>query len=105
MRLSKIIYTLIIVFGLICGGLFFHNLKTFTNLVLGQSDKAVDVEGADIRLDYNAVDQKIEGFGASGAWWAQDVGGWDNLSDIMDLLYDRKKGIGLNIYQIQYRGW
>ena len=99
MRLSKIIYTLIIVFGLICGGLFFHNLKTFTNLVLGQSDKAVDVEGADIRLDYNAVDQKIEGFGASGAWWAQDVGGWDNLSDIMDLLYDRKKGIGLNIYR------
>ena len=67
MKLSKIIYSLIIVLGLICGGFFFHDLKTFSSFVLGQSDKAVHVEGADIRLDYNAVDQKIEGFGASGA--------------------------------------
>ncbi|WP_219638925.1 glycoside hydrolase [Cohnella sp. CFH 77786] len=55
--------------------------------------------GKNIKLDYDAVHQKIEGFGASGAWWAQDVGGWDNLGEIMDLLYDDKKGIGLNIYR------
>ena len=52
-----------------------------------------------IRIDNNKRYQKIEGFGASGAWWSQDVGNWDNIEEIMDLLYDKKKGIGLNIYR------
>ncbi|WP_309122516.1 glycoside hydrolase [Paenibacillus sp.] len=55
--------------------------------------------GENIRLDYDNVHQQIDGFGASGAWWAQDVGGWDNLDDIMDLLYDDQEGIGLDIYR------
>lgn len=43
--------------------------------------------------------QVIEGFGASAAWWAQDVGGWKSVRDeIMELLYG-KSGIGLNIYR------
>ncbi|RIX53868.1 hypothetical protein D3P08_06310 [Paenibacillus nanensis] len=55
--------------------------------------------GQKITLDYNRRYQSIDGFGASGAWWAQEVGGWDNLDQIMDLLYDEQKGIGLNIYR------
>lgn len=43
--------------------------------------------------------QKIEGFGVSGAWWAQDVGGWSNLGEILDYLFDKQKGIGLTIYR------
>lgn len=43
--------------------------------------------------------QKIEGFGASGAWWAQDVGGWANLGEILDYLFNKDKGIGLTIYR------
>lgn len=43
--------------------------------------------------------QTMNGFGASGCWWSKDVGGWDNLDDIMVLLYDEYDGIGLNIYR------
>ncbi|WP_336786196.1 glycoside hydrolase family 30 protein [Paenibacillus sp. MMO-177] len=71
-----------------------HNHNSVTQ------DAPADVPaGKNINLDYNVIHQTIDGFGASGAWWAQDVGGWDNLSDIMDLLYDSNKGIGLNIYR------
>jgi len=52
-----------------------------------------------IIIDTTTRFQVIEGFGASGAWWAQDVGGWDNIEDIMDLLYCRELGIGLNIFR------
>lgn len=53
----------------------------------------------EIRADQ--VKQQIEGFGVSGAWWAQDVGGWSqvNRDRITDLLFDQQKGIGLTIYR------
>ncbi|MCR2804239.1 glycoside hydrolase family 30 protein [Paenibacillus soyae] len=63
------------------------------------TDEGSSSMGPKITLDYNAVHQSIDGFGASGAWWSQEVGGWDNLEPIMDLLYDEEKGIGLNIYR------
>ncbi len=43
--------------------------------------------------------QTIDGFGASAAWWAHKVGGWENAKDIIGYLYDDNKGIGLNIYR------
>lgn len=45
--------------------------------------------------------QKIEGFGASGAWWSQEIGGWHdaNRNKIVDLLFDKEKGIGLSIFR------
>jgi len=53
----------------------------------------------DIKINPKIKYQKIEGFGASGAWWAQDVGGWENLNFILDYLFSKDKGIGLNIYR------
>ncbi|MCB8944955.1 MAG: xylanase [Ardenticatenaceae bacterium] len=54
-----------------------------------------------IFLDPEKQYQTIEGFGASGAWWAQDVGGWDEAvrQEITKLLFDREQGIGLTIYR------
>jgi O-glycosyl hydrolase len=45
--------------------------------------------------------QTIEGFGASGAWWAQSIGTWpkDTSDPILKLLYDAQEGIGLTIYR------
>lgn len=45
--------------------------------------------------------QVWEGFGASGAWWAQDIGGWEDekRQRIMALLFDRQAGIGLSVYR------
>lgn len=61
-----------------------------------------------IQIDKNRKHQKFEGFGASGAWWAQEVGGWTHTDAqsgmpvrdrISQLLYDRVRGIGLRIYR------
>ena len=50
--------------------------------------------------------QTMIGFGASGAWWAQDVGGWDDGSreQIIQLLFDEDEGIGLSIYRYNIGG-
>lgn len=53
------------------------------------------------------IHQTIESFGASGAWWSQDVGGWtENETEeltkreyIAELLFDKNKGIGLTSYR------
>lgn len=62
----------------------------------GEGDERL---GSEIKLNYDVTYQTIEGFGASGCWWAQEVGGWDNIDEIMEYLYSKEKGIGLTIYR------
>ena len=50
-------------------------------------------------IDYKKEYQTFEGFGASGAWWAQLVGGWECRNDISKLLYSKENGIGLRTYR------
>lgn len=50
-------------------------------------------------VDVNTQYQTMRGFGASGAWWAKEIGNWSNIDEISKLLYDDKEGIGLNIYR------
>jgi len=59
-----------------------------------------------VRVDLETERQVIDGFGASGAWWAQDVGGWEEQkrTRIADLLFDDEKGIGLSIYRYNIGG-
>ncbi len=65
-----------------------------------------------ITLNKNTVYQQYEGIGASGAWWAQVVGGWDNVDEngeevrnaVSRMLYSKEKGIGLNIYRYNIGG-
>lgn len=58
----------------------------------------------DIRINPNKKYQKMEGFGASGAWWAQEAGGWNNADEIAVLLYSKKDGIGLRTYRYNLGG-
>ncbi|MGB2862316.1 MAG: glycoside hydrolase, partial [Sedimentisphaerales bacterium] len=53
-----------------------------------------------LQLKPGEVRQEIDGFGASGAWWAQIIGGWEESKrqEIVELLFG-KKGIGLSIYR------
>lgn len=59
-----------------------------------------------ISVDAHQTYQTMQGFGASAAWWAQDVGGWTEPTangtpvreEIMTLLYGAD-GIGLDIYR------
>ncbi len=50
--------------------------------------------------------QVLEGFGASGAWWAQAVGGWeeDKRQRVIQLLFDPQAGIGLSVYRYNIGG-
>lgn len=60
-----------------------------------------------IQINSKKKFQTYEGMGASGAWWAQIVGGWNNKDEngeeirnvISRLLYGKNGGIGLNIYR------
>ena len=51
-------------------------------------------------------EQTIRGFGASGAWWPNDVDAFSqaNQSRIAQLLFDRSAGIGLSIYRYNIGG-
>lgn len=66
-----------------------------------------------IYIDKAKTFQTFEGFGASGAWWAQEVGGWEHIDTesgmpvrdrISQLLYSKKKGIGLRTYRYNIGG-
>ena len=59
-----------------------------------------------LKLQPHITFQTIEGFGASGAWWAQMVGGWpdDVRREIMRLLYCKEHGLGMSIYRYNLGG-
>ena len=68
-------------------------LIAFSPTVQGQQQAVISV-------DPSRTFQQIEGFGASGAWWAQIVGGWDRSKrrQIVDMLYS-PEGVGMSIYR------
>lgn len=66
-----------------------------------------------LKVDINKKYQTFEGIGASGAWWAQLVGGWQHIDTasampvrdrIAELLYSKDKGIGMSIYRYNIGG-
>ena len=61
-----------------------------------------------ISIDPSKTFQTMQGFGASGAWWAQYVGGLEQIDPesgmavrdrISQLLYSKEKGLGINIFR------
>lgn len=61
-----------------------------------------------IRLNYDKTYQTYENIGASGAWWAQIVGGWKHIDPesgksvrdrISELLFSKKNGIGMQVFR------
>ena len=66
-----------------------------------------------IKVDINKKYQTFDGIGASGAWWAQLVGGWSHTDPISgmpvrdriaQLLYSKADGIGMSIYRYNIGG-
>jgi len=59
-----------------------------------------------VTINNQSEAQTMEGFGAAGAWWAQDVGGWEDEKRrlVADLLFDPAKGIGLSFYRYNIGG-
>ncbi|MBO0994720.1 glycoside hydrolase family 30 protein [Bacillus sp. SD088] len=49
----------------------------------------------------------FEGWGTSLAWWAHIIGQWkdkEKMSELLDLVFDEKKGLGLNIVRYNIGG-
>lgn len=65
-----------------------------------------------LNINSNKRFQTFEGFGASGAWWAQMVGTWTHpdadgvpvRDKISSLLFSKTDGIGLDIYRYNIGG-
>ena len=59
-----------------------------------------------LALDPETRHQRIEGFGASGAWWAQNLGTWSppRRAQVARLLFSRGQGIGLSQYRYNIGG-
>lgn len=81
--------------------------KESTGINNEKETEPVTVRDIKLTLDESVTYQTIESFGASGAWWSQDVGGWTEgreegvqpREQIATLLYDKEKGIGLTNYR------
>ncbi len=75
------------------------NVRDFTRIKFHLEE--FDEQSHATSVNTSSTHQTLIGFGASACWWAQCVGGWDDakINEIMTLLYDKKDGIGLNIYR------
>jgi O-glycosyl hydrolase len=56
------------------------------------------INGSTLRIHTDRDMQTFGGFGASAAWWSQDVGGWDNAEEIINYLYSPDH-LNLDIYR------
>jgi O-glycosyl hydrolase len=76
-------------------------LVSLVSLLLSTLPRPARAAEPPVTLSYDTacVFQSWEGFGASAAWWAQDIGGWpDNRrARLLSLLFDRDTGIGLTM--------
>lgn len=79
------------------------NAKDF--LLISNEANNLNITGKETYINTSQKYQTIEGFGASGAWWAQDLGRWseDKIDVITELLYG-ETGAGLDIYRYNLGG-
>jgi len=57
-----------------------------------------------ISVNEQCVYQQFYGWGTSGAWWAQMVGNSENDEWVAKSLFDKKDGLGLDIYRYNIGG-
>lgn len=74
-------------------------------MLIGKATKNVSLDGMETTIDTATTYQTIEGFGASGAWWAQAVGTWSDsqIDRVTELLYG-ETGAGLDNYRYNLGG-
>lgn len=78
----------------------------------GIAETKEQTEKALVFVDPTTQYQEIEGWGTSLAWWANMVGGWDMpgrsgreaRQELMDLIFDTQKGLGMNIVRYNIGG-
>ena len=79
---------------------------------INKEDNVTDKDVLTVSVDDKQVFQTVESIGASGSWWSQDIGGWEEAETsslskreyIAELLFDQTDGIGLSSYRYNLGG-
>lgn len=90
---------LVIIVILLIGGVVMSQIKQ-------QKDQLV-FKKTPIQVQPKEGYANFEGWGTSLAWWAHILGQWEDkekLDEVMDLVFDEKKGLGLNIVRYNIGG-
>ena len=63
-------------------------------------------DNGNILVDSEKIYQQFEGWGTSLCWWGNAIGRWQGSKkqEIIDLLFDEEKGLGLNIVRYNIGG-
>lgn len=103
-RHSRIGFLLIVIFvGIILiGGILVKN-----NQQNGMGDDQLVFESSAIHIQPDDGYADFEGWGTSLAWWGHILGQWkdeEKMNEVMDLVFDENKGLGLNIVRYNIGG-
>jgi hypothetical protein len=77
------------------------------NHYMNSSPKTLVFQEDPVHLKLEQSYDHFEGWGTSLAWWANDLGGWKDqtkVDEVMDLIFDPAKGLGLNIVRYNIGG-
>nr|WP_145406208.1 glycoside hydrolase [Paenibacillus xylanexedens] len=77
------------------------------NHYMNQAPKTLVFREEPVHLQLDQSYDHFEGWGTSLAWWANDLGNWKNqakVDEVMDLVFDPAKGLGLNIVRYNIGG-
>ncbi|MEN1987662.1 glycoside hydrolase [Paenibacillus sp. ES5-4] len=95
--------------GYIAAGIALIALLAGGGILMSQmnASRTLTFEGEPVRLNMEQSYDHFEGWGTSLAWWANDLGEWKDqakLNEVMDLVFDPAKGLGLNIVRYNIGG-
>ncbi|MCM1285765.1 MAG: hypothetical protein NC213_03915 [Acetobacter sp.] len=94
---AVLVAVLAVIAYIFIGVVGFDNSKPIASAVSERVDSNINTNKTEI--DETVTYQAINGFGASACWWSQDIGKWENSEEIINMLYSKDNGIGLNIYR------
>ena len=80
-------------------GLFAKIMSFFLSVALALTGWIGSVPQHTLKINRYDTHQTNEGFGASSAWWAQDVSDEAEAERIAALLYNKETGLGLDIFR------
>ncbi|MEJ6951446.1 glycoside hydrolase [Natronospora cellulosivora (SeqCode)] len=85
--------------------LSFQHQKYDLDVFMTEKSLAFNYGEPSFKIRPDITYQNIDGFSASGAWWAQHLGKWEEArEEIADLLFSKDIGIGLSQYRYYLGG-
>ena len=97
------IYGMLIIACILGGGIALYQQQRSSD----GPDKVLSLGSEAVQLNLDQSYSGFEGWGTSLVWWAHALGGWQDKekeNQVMDLIFDLDKGLGLNIVRYNIGG-